>query len=141
MGLVFRADEKNSYAGNFLGLLRPGWKAKGKEQGSYSDLNDCVTQSHLITLSARASTFGGIVNPICLAVFRLITSSKFLACSTGISVGVVPLRTLSIRTAARRKAAGKLGPYDISPPDSTQSLFSNIAGSRFSARKSILRFR
>jgi len=26
----------------------------------------------LITLSARSSTFGGIVSPICLAVFRLI---------------------------------------------------------------------
>ena len=28
---------------------------------------------HLITLSALASTFGGIVRPICFAVFRLIT--------------------------------------------------------------------
>jgi len=29
---------------------------------------------HRITLSARASTFGGIVTPICLAVFKLITN-------------------------------------------------------------------
>ena len=28
---------------------------------------------HLMTLSARASTFGGIVRPICFAVLRLIT--------------------------------------------------------------------
>ena len=29
--------------------------------------------SHLITLVALASTLGGIVRPICLAVFRLMT--------------------------------------------------------------------
>jgi hypothetical protein len=29
--------------------------------------------SYLITLSALASTFGGMVKPICLAVLRLIT--------------------------------------------------------------------
>lgn len=34
----------------------------------------------MITLSALAKTFGGIVNPICLAVFRLITGSHFAGC-------------------------------------------------------------
>ena len=34
----------------------------------------------LITLSARASTLGGMVRPICLAVFRLITNSNFVGC-------------------------------------------------------------
>ena len=33
---------------------------------------------HRITLSAHASTFGGIVRPIYFAVFRLITSSNFV---------------------------------------------------------------
>jgi hypothetical protein len=37
-----------------------------------------VVADYLITLSARASTFGGIVRPICLAVLRLITSSNFV---------------------------------------------------------------
>ena len=55
-------------------------------------LHYCV---HLITLSARASTFGGIVRPICFAVFRLITSSNFVGCSTGRSAGLAPLRILS----------------------------------------------
>jgi hypothetical protein len=32
----------------------------------------------LITLSARASKLGGIVMPICLAVFKSITSSNFV---------------------------------------------------------------
>lgn len=36
-----------------------------------------------MTLSARASTLGGIVKPVCFAVFRLITSSNLLGCSTG----------------------------------------------------------
>jgi hypothetical protein len=39
--------------------------------------------NHFITLSARASTLGGIVRPICLAALRLITSSNFIGCSTG----------------------------------------------------------
>ena len=41
-----------------------------------------VACDHRITLSALANTFGGIVRPICLAVFRLITNSNFVGCST-----------------------------------------------------------
>src|SRR2546430_156393 len=48
-----------------------------------------------ITLSARASTLGGIVRPICFAAFRLMTNSNFLGCSTGRSAGLAPLRILS----------------------------------------------
>jgi hypothetical protein len=36
--------------------------------------------SHRITLSALARTLGGMVNPICFAVFRLITSSNLVGC-------------------------------------------------------------
>src|SRR5262245_44582648 len=39
--------------------------------------------SHLITLSALTSTFGGIVSPICFAVFKLMTNSNLVGCSTG----------------------------------------------------------
>src|SRR4026209_2412192 len=46
---------------------------------------------YLITLSALANTFGGIVRPICLAVLRLITSSNFVGSSTGSSEGFAPL--------------------------------------------------
>jgi hypothetical protein len=38
---------------------------------------------YLITLSALARTFGGIVRPICLAAFRLMMNSNFFGCSTG----------------------------------------------------------
>ena len=51
--------------------------------------------SHLITLSALASTFGGIVRPICLAALRLMMNSNFVGCSTGRSAGLAPLRILS----------------------------------------------
>ena len=54
-----------------------------------------TTFIHLITLSARYSTDCGIVKPICLAVFRLITNSNFVGASTGRSAGFVPLRILS----------------------------------------------
>ena len=54
---------------------------------------------HRITLSARASTFGGIVTPICLAVFKLMISSNLVGCSTGRSAVFAPLRILSIATA------------------------------------------
>jgi plasmid stability protein len=35
-----------------------------------------------MTLSARASTFGGIVRLICLAVLKLMINSNFFGCST-----------------------------------------------------------
>src|SRR5262245_16111510 len=41
-----------------------------------------VVFHHLINLVARASTSGGIVRPICFAVFKLITNSNFVGCST-----------------------------------------------------------
>ncbi len=51
--------------------------------------------AHLITLFARASTFGGIVSPICLAAFRLMMNSNFFGCSTGRSAGLAPFKILS----------------------------------------------
>ena len=50
---------------------------------------------HLINLFALDSNSGGMVRPICLAVFRLITSSNFVGCSTGRSAGLAPFRILS----------------------------------------------
>ena len=49
---------------------------------------------YLMTLSALTNTFGGIVRPICFAVFRLMTSSNFVGCSTGRSAGFAPLEDL-----------------------------------------------
>src|SRR5262249_49411086 len=56
----------------------------------------------LITLSALAKTFGGIVRPSCFAVLKFTMNSNFVGCSTGRSAGFVPLSTLSTYHAARR---------------------------------------
>ena len=52
------------------------------------------SKQHLysITSSARASSVGGTSMPSALAVPRLITSSNFMARSTGMSAGLAPLR-------------------------------------------------
>src|SRR5262245_60455707 len=53
-------------------------------------------------LSARASKFGGIVRPICSAVFKLINISNFVGNSVGTSAGLAPFRILSTCTGSRR---------------------------------------
>ena len=91
---------------NFLLWLCLGGRAKSKEEDAskHSNNSGFVTAAcclmpiaccHRITLSARASTLGGIVNPISFAVFKLMTSSNFVGCSTGKSAGLAPLRILS----------------------------------------------
>ena len=54
-----------------------------------------------ITLSALASTLGGIVRPICFAVLRLMTNSNLVGCSTGKSAAFAPFRILSTYQAPR----------------------------------------
>ena len=62
---------------------------------SYSSNPKSKIENYLITLSARANTFGGIVRPICLAAFKLIINSNLIGCSTGKSAGVLPFKILS----------------------------------------------
>src|SRR5262245_37724028 len=106
MRLVSGANKQDAYPGNFLRLLRLGSCGMRNEHGAKSEAKDvgfltiacCLVPNacfHLITLSALASTFGGIVRPICFAVLRLMTSSNFVGCSTGRSAGFVPFRILS----------------------------------------------
>src|SRR5262249_16978619 len=56
--------------------------------------------------SARISSDCGIVRPSAFAVLRLMTSSNFVGCSTGISPGWAPFRILSTYVAARRLKSG-----------------------------------
>ena len=59
-------------------------------------INSCEGSCvHLMILSALAKTLGGIVNPICLAVFKLMTSSNFVSRSTGKSAGLAPFKMRS----------------------------------------------
>jgi len=65
---------------------------------------------HSITSSARARIESGIVSPIAFAVLRLMTMSNFVACSTGRSAGLAPLKILSTKYAARRYIEGRFSP-------------------------------
>src|SRR5215471_10169507 len=51
---------------------------------------------HSIASSASASKRSGIVRPSVLAVFRLITNSNLVDCSTGRSAGFAPLRIFAV---------------------------------------------
>ena len=48
--------------------------------------------TYSITSSARASSDGGTVTPMALAVIRLMISSNLIGCSTGISAGLIPCK-------------------------------------------------
>src|SRR5207247_107552 len=99
---------------NFRWLLRLSGDAKRKEQGAKRKSKNLfihcrpphalrlTPHAYRITRSALASTFGGIVRPICFAAFRLITNSNFVGASIGKSAGLVPFRILSTKVAARR---------------------------------------
>jgi hypothetical protein len=69
-----------------------------------------LSLSYWMISSARASTEGGIVRPICFAAFRLMMNSNFVGCSMGRSAGLAPLRILSTNVAARRSISLWLAP-------------------------------
>src|SRR4029450_825889 len=66
--------------------------------------------SHWTMSSARLTRDCGIVIPSALAVLPLMTSSNFVGCSTGSSLGLAPFRILSTYVAARRPPSVWLGP-------------------------------
>src|SRR6266567_6466911 len=88
-----------------LGIERPRWID-----------TRTVLMDGWITSSARPSSDGGIVSPSALAVFMLITNSKFVGCSTGRSAGLAPFRILSTKYAARRATSDWFAPYDMRQP-------------------------
>jgi hypothetical protein len=55
---------------------------------------------HSITLSARSTSPAGTSCPIALAVWRLITSSNRVGCSTGMSAGAIPRSTFASMRAS-----------------------------------------
>src|SRR5215510_14494339 len=58
--------------------------------------DEIAPPDHTITSSARARSEGGTSKRSALAVLRLITSSNLLACTTGRSAGLAPLRTRAV---------------------------------------------
>ena len=83
-------------------------------------INWSSTNGYSITSSARCCRNKGTSTPIAFAVFRLITSSNFVGCSTGRSAGLVPCNILDTNTALRLYMCDKSAPYDNSPPASTK---------------------
>src|SRR5262249_23059814 len=59
---------------------------------STTEQRDQLAALHSITSSARASSVGGTSRPSILAVVRLMTNSKLVACTTGRSAALAPLR-------------------------------------------------
>src|SRR5262245_19962422 len=57
--------------------------------------DELAATDHSITSSARASSEGGTSRPSALAVLRLMTSSKRVGCSTGMSAGFSPFNIRS----------------------------------------------
>ena len=57
-----------------------------------SDSCAAAKTTHSITSSVRANRFDGTSIPSALAVFKLITNSNFVDCTTGKSAGFSPLR-------------------------------------------------
>src|SRR5262249_31974841 len=64
----------------FCGLLRSRRERPGR---CAAESQDEIAPSHSITSSARASSVGGTATPRILAVWWLMTSSNFNACTTG----------------------------------------------------------
>ena len=58
-----------------------------------AEQRDELASPHSITSSARASSDGGTASPSARAVFKLMTSSNLVDCTTGKSAGLAPLRT------------------------------------------------
>src|SRR5262249_54077052 len=120
----------------------PRWLGLGAErrcEDTQHQENEERGSFHRITSSAKIRSDGGIVIPRACAVFRLITSSNFVGCSTGRSAGVAPLRSLSTKTAARRHpqlGSNSFGPYAMSPPASAKRLCQPIIGNRCCAASS-----
>jgi hypothetical protein len=72
--------------------------------GRAAKQHDELAALHSIASSVSASSLSGMVRPSVFAVFRLITSSSLAGCSTGKSVGLAPLRILSMWLAACQTA-------------------------------------
>src|SRR5262249_14368220 len=106
-GIVFVVRHQYADAPHPLGLLPP---RHHRPRRCAREPRDYLATVHSITSSAVARSVSGMVRPSAFAVFRLMTRSNLVGCSTGISAGFVPRRILSTISAARRNRAGKFGP-------------------------------
>src|SRR5207248_4966968 len=95
-----------TYAHHEIGIPLPAFGTAQQPR----PIGDGHAGAYSITSSARASIDCGTVRPRALAVLRLMTSSKVVACWTGISAGLAPLRIFPAQIPTTRKAVVRLGP-------------------------------
>src|SRR5262245_46523254 len=115
VNISFRLRRLRTKTGNAFSALRPLARQVhlvGKlSPGNLTEQHDELAPlDHSITSSARARSDGGTLRPSALAVVRLMVKSNVVGCSTGMSAGLVPCKTLSTSSAARRNVSGKFAP-------------------------------
>jgi hypothetical protein len=71
-----------------------GWERPVSRAGVLPIPRPC-SRLYLITSSAWKRMCGGMVRPRAFAVFKLMTSSNFMGCSTGRAAGLLPFRMRS----------------------------------------------
>src|SRR5712691_554009 len=138
-GMLLGAWFQHADAGDFPPWLRRDHSRR--HQDAKGEHDDERQNFHWSTSSAWKRSVGGIGRPRALAVFRLITSSNLVGCSTGRSAGFVPFRILSTYTASCFAVSRRFGPYDMSPPASTYSRHPNTLGRRCFAANSAIWWR
>src|SRR5262249_40597623 len=84
-----RATKKANY--RYRRLLRP---CRDRPRRHAAEQCDELAAPHSITLSARSTRPAGTSGPSAFAVWRLMTNSNLVGCSTGTSLGLVPRKTL-----------------------------------------------
>src|SRR5262249_14652980 len=87
-----RQDTDGDYFPRLLRARRE--RPRGRRPAEQRD--ELAPSHHSITSSASASKRSGMVRPSVLAVFRLITNSNLVDCSTGRSAGFAPLRIFAV---------------------------------------------
>src|SRR5262249_1848671 len=93
IGLPVGSDQQAD-APHPLGLLR-AYDERPRSRSGREQRDELAAGYHSIARSARRSDRGGTVRPSVLAVLRLMTKEKRVGCSTGMSPGFAPFRTLS----------------------------------------------
>ena len=68
-------------------------RERPRRRAAAEQRDELATAAHSITSSASASSVAGISRPSASAVCELITNSNLVACMTGRSAGLSPLRT------------------------------------------------
>src|SRR5262245_10105550 len=115
-GIVCGQRHQHANTSHPLGLLRPR-RERPRRRCATKQRYELAPSDHSITSSARASNVGGTSRPSTFAVVKLMSRSNLVGCSTGMSPGFAPRRTLSTSSAGEQRRrhleAERLGGRDV----------------------------